>query len=435
MVHRLRVHTLRGQSQGAGEKDFEYLHRLPALRTLARRQLDVRPLGPVLGARAGDRDGDAQAVRKILRKVQNRFDQPGCGIRAQSDFVHARRVRCVHLPLAVGGTARRSARDAVHGFWRRVCDERLPKPRHRRNGDFADLHERRLYGDDPSSVGGEERPRTSPPHLAGEVGVYATSFGVRVHGVGSRLLLVGAGVLVRRLVVCLLSILTQRSLLRRRSFEKTPLCSRFGCENKILPIVEFARFPKNPISPDTRQALKPNRIGGVDLYCYAYNNPVLMNYNPLGMGGGSIASEIVQKTSSLVSKNVSSVPKWIDTLSIAIDHSFSIINPIRTAIAINEYEHLWDLMRLDGVTELPGLLSKVATGVGWGLGIISGSIAGYEKYASGASLFSSLVGGIINASINIVECMWLSLTYRTLIMRFHTRFQFCLRMYCAFFGN
>ena len=155
------------------------------------------------------------------------------------------------------------------------------------------------------------------------------------------------------------------------------------------------------ISPDTRQALKPNRIGGVDLYCYAYNNPVLMNYNPLGMGGGSIASEIVQKTSSLVSKNVSSVPKWIDTLSIAIDHSFSIINPIRTAIAINEYEHLWDLMRLDGVTELPGLLSKVATGVGWGLGIISGSIAGYEKYASGASLFSSLVGGIINASINI----------------------------------
>ena len=33
------------------------------------------------------------------------------------------------------------------------------------------------------------------------------------------------------------------------------------------------------ISPNTMQALQPNKIGGVDLYCYANNNPVFMKYN------------------------------------------------------------------------------------------------------------------------------------------------------------
>ena len=39
-----------------------------------------------------------------------------------------------------------------------------------------------------------------------------------------------------------------------------------------------------------------------------------------------------------------------------------------------QFTDLWDLMRLDGVTELPGTLSKVATGIGWGLSIAGGAI-------------------------------------------------------------
>ena len=35
------------------------------------------------------------------------------------------------------------------------------------------------------------------------------------------------------------------------------------------------------------------------------------------------------------------------------------INPIRSAIACLQFTDLWDLMRLDGVTELPGALSKL----------------------------------------------------------------------------
>ena len=112
-----------------------------------------------------------------------------------------------------------------------------------------------------------------------------------------------------------------------------------------------------------------------------------------GSGGGG---------SSSPSRNLPSIPGWLETVSTAIDHSFSIINPIRTAGYIAKYPNLWNLMRIDGATELPGTLSKVATGVGWGLSIAGGVIAGYEKYASGASGISSIFGGLINAGISIV---------------------------------
>ncbi len=89
-------------------------------------------------------------------------------------------------------------------------------------------------------------------------------------------------------------------------------------------------------------------------------------------GGGMISinnvitgnSVLSNNGSGSISRNLPPVPGWMDTLSTAIDHSFSIINPIRTAAYIAKYPNLWNLMRLDGVTELPGALSKVATGVG-----------------------------------------------------------------------
>lgn len=47
-----------------------------------------------------------------------------------------------------------------------------------------------------------------------------------------------------------------------------------------------------------------------------------------------------------------------------LDHGFTMINPIRSAVACLKFKELWDLMRLDGITELPGTLSKVATVIG-----------------------------------------------------------------------
>lgn len=58
-------------------------------------------------------------------------------------------------------------------------------------------------------------------------------------------------------------------------------------------------------------------------------------------------------------------------------------------------------MRLDGIDELPGILSKSMKIAGYGLAIFNAGIVGHEKYASGASLSSALVGTGINACIGI----------------------------------
>ena len=171
------------------------------------------------------------------------------------------------------------------------------------------------------------------------------------------------------------------------------------------------------ISIDDVSTLNPSSINGLNLYSYANNNPINIHYNTTlasaGFVGGGMLSSIGSSVGgglmyvsgsgnlSSPSRNLSSVPGWLGTLSTGLDHGFTMINPIRSAIACLQFTDLWDLMRLDGVTELPGTLSKVATGIGWGLSIAGGAIAGYEKYASGASLSSAIAGGIINAGISI----------------------------------
>ena len=176
---------------------------------------------------------------------------------------------------------------------------------------------------------------------------------------------------------------------------------------------ELGRF----IQPADVSTLNPSSINGLNLYSYANNNPISIHYNTTlasaGIIGGGMVSSIGSSVSggaisgsgvggsSSPSRNLPSVPGWLGTLSTGLDHGFTMINPIRSAIACLQFTDLWDLMRLDGVTELPGALSKVATGIGWGLSIAGGVIAGYEKYASGASLSSSIAGGLINAGISI----------------------------------
>ena len=164
------------------------------------------------------------------------------------------------------------------------------------------------------------------------------------------------------------------------------------------------------ISPDNVANLNPKTPNSINLFVYANNNPINLQYNTSVSNSYigdrnliSVASAMRVSASNDVYKHIGlpQVPEWVDTLSTGLDHGFSMINPIRSALACLQYTDLWDLMRLDGITELPGVLSKVATGVGWGLSIAGGVIAGYEKYASGASISSSIAGGLINTGISI----------------------------------
>ena len=152
---------------------------------------------------------------------------------------------------------------------------------------------------------------------------------------------------------------------------------------------EICRF----ITIDDISYLNPDVINGVNLYAYCGNNPI-MNVDPSG------CTQISLNTNSN-DTFLQSIIAWIKKLSPIIDGISSMVSPIRTAIATLSHINLWEVMRLDGITELSGTLSKVMTSVGWGLSIIGGVVKGYEKYSSGSSVSSAIAGGVINAGINI----------------------------------
>ena len=149
---------------------------------------------------------------------------------------------------------------------------------------------------------------------------------------------------------------------------------------------ELGRF----IQPADVSGLNQSSINGLILYSYANNNPINIHYNTTlasaRIVGGGMVSSIGSSVGagaisgsggwglSSPSRNLPSVPGWLGTLSTGLNHRFTMINPIRCAISCLQFIDLWDLMRLDGVTELPGALSKVATGIGWGLSIATAAM-------------------------------------------------------------
>ena len=148
------------------------------------------------------------------------------------------------------------------------------------------------------------------------------------------------------------------------------------------------------------------------MYSYANNNPIGIAYSGSGVGGRSsvemissltwrfsITGEISSGSNS--SRNMVPVPSWMKTASSIADPLTSFVGPIRTSIYAFTTTNLWDLMRLDGVDELPGILSKSMKIAGYGFAIFNSGIVGYEKYASGASNISALMGAGINACIGI----------------------------------
>lgn len=106
-----------------------------------------------------------------------------------------------------------------------------------------------------------------------------------------------------------------------------------------------------------------SNINGFNLYDYTNNKFINAKHNSSIINLGTIGMSAKSGTTS-VFRNLPYVPEWLEILATGLDHGFTMINPIRSAVACLKFTDLWDLMRLDGITELPGTLSKVATGIG-----------------------------------------------------------------------
>ena len=172
---------------------------------------------------------------------------------------------------------------------------------------------------------------------------------------------------------------------------------------------EWRRF----ISPADASTLDPHTVNGLNLYVYASNNPIGVVYsgsnvsrtvdaamtNSVGLSIKLIGSVSSGGNNSLIKRNMPSVPEWIKTTSSIADSITSSIGPIRTAIYAFTNTDLFDLMRLDGINELPGAFSTTIHRIGIGLTIFNAGIVGYEKYASGSSNISAFLGAGINAGI------------------------------------
>ena len=157
------------------------------------------------------------------------------------------------------------------------------------------------------------------------------------------------------------------------------------------------------ISPDTRQALKPNRIGGVDLYCYAYNNPIGISYssssvgtvNSLVLGGIFKHNNVSFSTNS--SKdwiNLKSIPSWVETAIDVADVGFSTSIVGLTAWYTLKYPGVADLMKLDGIASIPGKYTDFIEGLGYAFVFVETGIYVYNNWQQGQSVGYIFVSGV-----------------------------------------
>lgn len=161
---------------------------------------------------------------------------------------------------------------------------------------------------------------------------------------------------------------------------------------------EFGRF----LQPTAVSNINANVINGINLYAYSINDPMGIYYSTAENSNEIVLGQMVGNNTinNVILQNIK-IPSWLEILSTAIDHSFSIINPIRSALMCLRYTNLWELMRMDGVQELPGALANITKGVGYGLSIVGGILSGVEKGLSGGSIGASIAWGLTSSVVNI----------------------------------
>ena len=145
-------------------------------------------------------------------------------------------------------------------------------------------------------------------------------------------------------------------------------------------------------------------LGGLNLYAYCENDPInqinASRYR-LGTSNASGINGIGESNIGGNSRNLPALPGWIDPLQGSIDIFSSLAPILRTAGTLFKDSSILDLMRLDGITELPGGLSTFGKIAGWSLIGIDAVLTGYSAYQSGASLGASVTAGAVRGAIGI----------------------------------
>ena len=154
------------------------------------------------------------------------------------------------------------------------------------------------------------------------------------------------------------------------------------------------------ISPDHVSSLNPSAANGLNLYSYANNNPVSIAYSYHGISGtavGAMANSVALGGTvrlgnvtfgSSGSKDwihLKPVPSWAETAINIADAGFSASIVGLTAWYTLKYPGVADLMKLDGITSIPGKYSDFVEVLGYAFVFVETGIDIYNNWQQGQS--------------------------------------------------
>ena len=122
------------------------------------------------------------------------------------------------------------------------------------------------------------------------------------------------------------------------------------------------------LQPDL-SALNPEKTNGLDLYCFANNNPVNHTQDPVFSIGIYTSDNVL--SGSVGSSRVNwknggfQIPVWISSLMSGSDFGASIAPALRTIYQYIRYPGVKDLNKLYGLDFVPGKLNTVSSMIGY----------------------------------------------------------------------
>ncbi len=139
---------------------------------------------------------------------------------------------------------------------------------------------------------------------------------------------------------------------------------------------ELGRF----LQPANVSNLNYSNINGLNQYIYANNNPIRIAYGDSNVGGYSngrliTSFDISIANTTLISKypfdnsqndwiNLEPLPIWVNTAVNVADLGFSLSLIARNAWYTLKYPGVADLMKLDGLSNIPGQYTKFVNALG-----------------------------------------------------------------------
>ena len=160
---------------------------------------------------------------------------------------------------------------------------------------------------------------------------------------------------------------------------------------------EWRRF----ISPNNASTLNPQTVNGLNLYVYNGNNPLSIQHSPSASVSKASINFAIYKSPVISKQNSSSnnwiklapIPSWVgETIDIA-DFGFSSSIVGLTAWYTFKYPGVADLMKLDGITSIPGKYSDWVEGLGYTFVFVETGLDLYSNWQQGQNAGYILASG------------------------------------------